>query len=159
MANFTESLTDDKQRVINVFQLNYDSRLKSWYELRKSIEKADVATKCVEIDKWWQHAPLVTHYLHPKDKQAWPGPWDLLVDNQYCNIARGLGMIYTLLLSGIEDIDFCIALDDNSEEVAIVIVDRVKYVLNYWPDSVLNINLQDFKVVQTIDITDIKTKL
>ena len=143
----------------NVFQLNYDSRLKSWYELRKSIEKADVATKCVEIDKWWQHAPLVTHYLHPKDKQAWPGPWDLLVDNQYCNIARGLGMIYTLLLSGIEDIDFCIALDDNSEEVAIVIVDRVKYVLNYWPDSVLNINLQDFKVIQTIDITDIKTKL
>ena len=145
--------------MINVFQLNYDSRLKSWYELRKSIEKADVATKCVEIDKWWQHAPLVTHYLHPKDKQEWPGPWDLLVDNQYCNIARGLGMIYTLLLSGIEDIDFCIALDDNSEEVAIVIVDRVKYVLNYWPDSVLNINLQDFKVVQTIDITDIKTKL
>ena len=145
--------------MINVFQLNYDSRLKSWYELRKSIEKADVATKCVEIDKWWQHAPLVTHYLHPKDKQAWPGPWDLLVDNQYCNIARGLGMIYTLLLSGIEDIDFCIALDDNSEEVAIVIVDRVKYVLNYWPDSVLNINLQDFKVIQTIDITDIKTKL
>ena len=145
--------------MINVFQLNYDSRLKSWYELRKSIEKADVATKCVEIDKWWQHAPLVTHYLHPKDKQEWPGPWDLLVDNQYCNIARGLGMIYTLLLSGIEDIDFCIALDDNSEEVAIVIVDRVKYVLNYWPNSVLNINLQDFKVVQTIDITDIKTKL
>ena len=145
--------------MINVFQLNYDSRLKSWYELRKSIEKADVATKCVEIDKWWQHAPLVTHYLHPKDKQTWPGPWDLLVDNQYCNIARGLGMIYTLLLSGIEDIDFCIALDDNSEEVAIVTVDRAKYVLNYWPDSVLNINLQDFKVVQTIDITDIKTKL
>ena len=145
--------------MINVFQLNYDSRLKSWYELRKSIEKADVATKCVEIDKWWQHAPLVTHYLHPKDKQEWPGPWDLLVDNQYCNIARGLGMIYTLLLSGIEDIDFCIALDDNSEEVAIVTVDRAKYVLNYWPDSVLNINLQDFKVVQTIDIKDIKTKL
>ena len=145
--------------MINVFQLNYDSRLKSWYELRKSIEKADVATKCVEIDKWWQHAPLVTHYLHPKDKQAWPGPWDLLVDNQYCNIARGLGMIYTLLLSGIEDIDFCIALDDNSEEVAIVIVDRAKYVMNYWPNMVLNINLQDFKVVQTIDIQDIKTKL
>ena len=145
--------------MINVFQLNYEIRLKSWYDLRQQLQNTEDATKCVEIDKWWQHAPLVTHYLHPKDKQAWPGPWDLLVDNQYCNIARGLGMIYTLLLSGIEDIDFCIALDDNSEEVAIVIVDRVKYVLNYWPDSVLNINLQDFKVVQTIDITDIKTKL
>ncbi len=145
--------------MINVFQLNYDSRLKSWYELRKSIENKDVATKCVEIDRWWQHAPMVSHYLHPKDKQEWPGPWDLLVDNQYCYIARGLGMIYTLLLSGIEDIDFSIAIDDNNEEVAIVIVDRAKYVMNYWPDSVLNINLQEFKVVQTIDIADIKTKL
>jgi hypothetical protein len=145
--------------VINVFQLNYDSRLRSWYDLRKSIEKADVATKCVEIDKWWQYAPLVNHYLHPNDKQSWPNPWEMLVDNQYCSITRGLGMIYTLLLSGIDDIDFCMAIDDNSEEVAIVVVDSAKYVLNYWPNSVLSNNLQDFKVVQKIDITDIKTKL
>lgn len=145
--------------MINVFQLNYDARLLGWYDLRKSIENSDVATKCVEIDKWWQQAPLVSHYLHHQDKQAWPGPWELLNDNEYCYIARGLGMIYTLLLSGIDDIDFCIAIDDNSEEVAIVTVDRAKYVLNYWPDSVLSNNLQDFKVVQKIDITDIKTKL
>jgi hypothetical protein len=51
------------------------------------------------------------------------------------------------------------AIDDNSEEVAIVTVDSAKYVLNYWPNSVLSNNLQDFKVVQKIDITDIKTKL
>ena len=145
--------------MINVFQLNYDARLKSWYELRKSIENADVATKCVEIDKWWQHAPLVSHYLHPQDKQAWPGPWDLLVDNQYCYIARGLGMIYTLLLSGIDDVDFCIAIDDNSEEVAIVTVDRAKYVLNYWPDHVLNTNLSDFTIVKNISISSLKKKI
>jgi hypothetical protein len=68
-------------------------------------------------------------------------------------------MIYTLLLSGIDDIDFSIAIDDNSEEVAIVTVDRAKYVLNYWPDSVLNNNLAEFKVVHKIDIDKIKTKL
>jgi hypothetical protein len=159
MVNCTENTTDDKYTVINVFQLNYDARLISWYDLRKSIENADVATKCVEIDKWWQYAPLVSHYLHPHDKQSWPNPWEMLVDNQYCCIARGLGMIYTLLLSGIDDVDFCMAIDDNSEEVAIVVVDSAKYVLNYWPNSVLSNNLQDFKVVQKIDITDIKTKL
>jgi hypothetical protein len=159
MVNYTENTTDDKYTVINVFQLNYDARLISWCDLRKSIENADVATKCVEIDKWWQHAPLVSHYLHPNDKQSWPNPWEMLVDNQYCSITRGLGMIYTLLLSGIDDVDFCMAIDDNSEEVAIVVVDSAKYVLNYWPNSVLSNNLQDFKVVQKIDITDIKTKL
>jgi hypothetical protein len=145
--------------VINVFQLNYDARLRSWYDLRKSLENADIQTKCLEIDKWWQSAPLVNHYLHPHELTTWPGPWELLNDNEYCVFARGLGMIYTLLLSGINDIDFCMATDDNSEDVALVLVDNAKYILNYWPDSVLNINLQEFKVVQKLDIEKIKTKL
>lgn len=145
--------------MVNIFQTNYETRLQDWYDLRQSLQNADTATKCVEIDKWWQSAPLVSHYLHPQEVSVWPGPWDLLNDNEYCYLARGLGMIYTLLLLGIDDIDFCIAIDDNSEEVAIVTVDRAKYVLNYWPDSVLNNNLADFKVVHKIDIDKIKTKL
>lgn len=145
--------------MINVFQLNYDSRLRSWYDLRQTLQNADTKTKCLEIDKWWQSAPLVNHYLHPHEIDTWPTPWELIYDNEYCHLARGLGMIYTLLLSGIDDIDFCMAIDDNSEEVAIVVVDSAKYVLNYWPNSVLSNNLQDFKVVQKIDITNIKTKL
>ena len=145
--------------MINVFQLNYDTRLKSWYDLRKTLEKADTETKCLAIDKWWQSAPLVNHYLHPQEMSTWPGPWDLLNDNEYCIFARGLGIIYTLLLSGINDVDFCIASDDNSEEVALVLVDNAKYVLNYWPDSVLSNNLQDFKIIQRLDISNIKTKI
>jgi hypothetical protein len=113
----------------------------------------------VEIDKWWQSAPLVNHYLHPHEVSTWPGPWDLLNDNEYCQTARGLGMIYTLLLTGAHNVDFCIATDDNNEDVALVLVDNAKYVMNYWPESVLNNNLADFKVIQNIDITDIKTKL
>ena len=144
---------------MNVFQLNYDSRLQNWYDLRQKLQNADTATKCIEIDNWWQSAPLVNHYLHPHELDTWPGPWELINDNEYCPLARGLGMIYTLLLTGITDVDFCVGKDDNDEDVALVTVDNAKYVLNYWPDSVLNINLQDFKVVQTIDITDIKTKL
>jgi len=69
--------------VINVFQLEYETRLKSWYELRQSLENKDIATKCLEIDKWWQYAPLVNYYLHPDDIDNWPGPWELLNDNNY----------------------------------------------------------------------------
>jgi hypothetical protein len=133
--------------------------LQSWYQLRTDICNLSLSQKCIEIDKWWQAAPLVNHYLHHQEVSAWPGPWELLNDNEYCYLARGLGMIYTLLLLGIDDIDFCIATDDNSEEVAIVTVNRAKYVLNYWPDSVLNNNLAEFKVVHKIDIDKIKTKL
>lgn len=144
---------------MNVFQLNYETRLQNWYDLRNSLKNADVETVCVEIDKWWQHAPLVNHYLHPYEVSTWPGPWDLLNDNEYCYFARGLGMVYTLLLMGVTCIDFCVATDDNSEEVVIVLVDNAKYVLNYWPDSVLNITLQQFKIVQSIDLDEIKQKL
>ena len=47
--------------MINVFQLNFEARLRSWYDLRKSLENADTETKCLEIDKWWQNAPLVNN--------------------------------------------------------------------------------------------------
>ena len=144
---------------MNVFQLNYDTRLKSWYDLRTSLVEADTQTKCIEVDKWWQRAPLVTHYLHPIDLQAWPGPWDLLNDNEYCQLARGLGIIYTLLLLGVDDIDFRLGTDDNSEDVALVLVDSAKYVMNYWPDMVVNINLREFKFTDTLDLQELKKKI
>ena len=143
----------------NVFQLNYEARLKSWYDLRKSLENSDIETVCLAIDKWWQKAPLVNHYLHPNDIDNWPGPWDLLVENNYCQIARGLGMIYTLQLLGIKDIDFCIAIDDNSEECALVMVDRAIYVMNYYPNTVISNNSKDFKVASHIDMTKINIKI
>jgi hypothetical protein len=145
--------------VINVFQLNYDSRLRSWYDLRQTLQNADTATKCLEIDNWWQSAPIVNHYLHPHEIDTWSTPWELLYDNEYCHIARGLGMVYTLMLTGIKDIDFCLGKDDNNEDVVLVLVDNAKYILNYWPNTVISNTLKDFKVVDRLDITKIKDKI
>jgi len=145
--------------VTNVFQLNYEARLKSWYDLRKSLEDKDIKTSCLAIDNWWQKAPLVNHHLHPNDIDNWPGPWDLLVENNYCQISRGLGMVYTLQLVGIKDIDFCLAIDDNSEQCALVMVDNAKYILNYYPDTVISNSLNDFKVTGHIDVTKINIKI
>ena len=143
----------------NVFQLNYEARLKSWYDLRKSLEDKDVETSCLAIDNWWQFVPLVNHYLHPNDIDNWPGPWELLVENNYCQIARGLGMIYTLNLVGINDIDFCIAIDDNNEEYSLVMVNSAKYICNYHPNTVISNSLTNFKVTSHIDMTKINKKI
>ena len=143
----------------NVFQLNYEARLKSWYDLRKSLDDKDIKTSCLAIDNWWQKTPLVNHYLHPHDIDNWPGPWELLVENNYCQISRGLGMVYTLQLVGIKDIDFCLAIDDNSEQCALVMVDNAKYILNYYPDTVISNSLNDFKVTGHIDVTKINIKI
>ena len=65
-------------------------------------------------------------------------------------------MIYTLLLLGVTDIDFCVATNDNSEEVVLVLVDHAKYVMNYWPEMVLNISSKDFTIKNKLDIDKIK---
>lgn len=145
--------------MINIFQLDYKSRLQAWYDLRNQLKSADVKTICSEVDKFWQQAPLVNHYLHPIDITNWPGPWELIHDNTYCYIARGLGMYYTLVMLGITDIDFCLALDDNKENVAIVLVDHAKYIMNYWPDMVLNTNLTSFSITDKLDISKLTNKI
>ena len=145
--------------MINVFQLNYEARLKSWYDLRKSLENSDIETACLEIDKWWQYAPLLNHHLHPDDVDNWPGPWELLVENNYCQLSRGLGMVYTLQLVGIKTIDFSLAIDDNSEECALVMVDNAKYILNYYPNTVISNSLQDFKLGNPVNMDKINKKI
>jgi len=144
---------------MNVFQLNYDARLRSWYNLRAEIEGTLTQNKCIEIDSWWQKAPLVNHYLHPQDVNNWPGPWDLLVENTYCTIARALGMCYTLLLVDENDIEMVEATDKMGEDVVLVLVDNAKYILNYWPDTALSNTLTDFTIKRNIDISNLKIKI
>ena len=144
---------------MNSFQSSYDNRLQSWYNLRNQIKDFDLNQQCVEIDKWWQRAPLVNHYLHPIDLPTWPGPWELLVENTYCTLARGLGMCYTLLLMNITEIEYVLAKDIDDNETPLVLVDNAKYILNYWPDTVISNTLKDFKVVDHLDIKKIKDKI
>jgi hypothetical protein len=143
---------------MNTFQLNYDVRLKSWHDLRIKLEKYEVNEKCIEVDKFWQQCPIASHYLHPVDILDWPNPWELIFDNNYCMYSRALGMIYTLLLLGINDIDLVEAKDDNDEDVVLVLVNNAKYILNYWPNTVVNNCLTNFNITRYLDITHIIKK-
>lgn len=144
---------------MNVFQLNYETRLSSWYDLRVRLEDSSVETRCVEVDKFWQQAPLVNHHLHILDSENWPDPWQLLVENTYCEVARAVGICYTLLLLGVENIEIAEATDKMGDDVVIVLVDNAKYILNYWPDTVLSNTLEDFKVKRTVSLDNIKRKI
>jgi len=145
--------------VFNIFQVNYEARLQSWYGLRKQLQDCDTLKKCIEIDSWWQKAPLVNHHLHILDSDNWPGPWELLVENTYCTVARALGICYTLFLLEINDVVIVEATDIHGDDVVLVLVDNAKYVLNYWPDTVVNNCSNDFTIKRTIDISKLKLKL
>ena len=144
---------------MNLFQTSYNNRLQGWHDLRTQIKELSIQEQCVEIDKWWQRAPLVSHHLHTLDTENWPDPWELLAENTYCDVARALGMCYTLLLLGISDIELVEARNELAEDVVLVLVDSAKYILNYWPDTVLSNNLSNFKIVRKIDIDNIKRKI
>ena len=144
---------------MNIFTLSFDQRLQDWYHLRQSLRGLDVETICIEVDKFWQQCPLNTYYLHPHDIKVWPNPWELLNENTYCYFARALGNIYTLLLLGIKDVDLLTAKDYNNVDVVLVTLDNAKYVLNYWPDSVVNTELSEFTDIKYINIDILKNKI
>ena len=144
---------------MNIFQSTYEARLQDWFQLRKSVINLPIDKQCITIDEWWQRAPLVTHHLHPLDMENWPDPWELLSENTYCEVARALGMCYTLYLIGVNDIELVLARNDTAEDVVLVLVDNAKYILNYWPDTVISNTLKDFKVVDHLDIKKIKDKI
>lgn len=145
--------------MFNVFLQDYYTRLREWHQLKENLRNSDIKTICIEVDKFWQQCPITPHYLHPADVVDWPNPWQLIYDNDYCYYARGLGMVYTLLLLGIETIDFVDCLDDNNENVCLVLVDSAKYVLNYYPNMVVNTQLSEFTNIKYIDIKLIQKKI
>jgi hypothetical protein len=144
---------------MNHFQLNYIERLRLWNDLKQEIKSLSIADKSKIVDEWWQKAPLIKYYLHPMDISNFPSPWELLYENNYCVLARALGMCYTLALVNVYDSRIVEATDVYGEDTYIVLVDNGKYILNYHPQSVLSTSLDDFKIKKEIDISNLLTKM
>ena len=144
---------------MNVFLLDFHNRLREWNTLRNNLAEKDIENICIDTDAFWQQCPMKNHYLHPDDVKNWPGPWELLNDNVYCYYARALGMLYTLLLLGVETVDLVEVKYYNEDNLVLLLVDNAKYVMNYWPNSVLNTDLSNIVITKHINIDPIKIKI
>jgi len=92
---------------------------------------------------------MVNHHLHWDDHDSWPNPWDLLADNIWCDVARGLGIVYTILLCDPQsrtELDMLQTENDN-----LVSVDNGKYILNWAPRQILNIHSTNITVRRKIN--------
>jgi hypothetical protein len=89
------------------------------------------------INAWWFSAPWQPYYLHWDDQATWPDPWQLLSDNVYCDLARALGILYTITLLDRADMASAelILTEDGDNLVQIA---KEKYILNWKPDTVVN---------------------
>ena len=100
-----------------------------------------------DINTWWFRAPWTAYHLHWDDSGAWPDPWQLLSDNVYCELARGLGILYTITLLDRADLA-PVELVLTAESGNLVLATPEKYILNWASDTIVNTNLDTQKLRQ-----------
>jgi hypothetical protein len=121
----------------------FEQRLEAWTALRDSVRDLEKPMALTEINSWWQRTPWRAYHLHWDDRTDWPDPWQLLSDNIYCDLARGLGILYTITVLDRDDIQDAELIE--TEHGNLVQVDGGKYILNWGSDLELNTHLQQSK--------------
>jgi hypothetical protein len=124
-----------------MWSTDFSIRLENWNLLRDRCQSAPVESALLDINRWWFGAPWRPYYLHWDDQATWPDPWQLLSDNIYCDLARGLGILYTITLLDRADMAPArLVLTESGYNL--VLVDQKKYILNWEPNTVVNTSLE-----------------
>ncbi len=130
-----------------IWPTTFSARLESWNLLRDQCINLPVASALEDINAWWFRTPWTAYHLHWDDSESWPDPWQLLSDNIYCELARGLGILYTITL--LDRADLAPAeLVLTAESGNLVLVTPEKYILNWTSDTIVNTNLDTQKLKQ-----------
>ena len=115
----------------------FAARLESWNLLRERCQNLPLESALDEINCWWFAAPWRPYYLHWDDQPAWPDPWQLLSDDIYCDLARGLGIVYTISMLDRADMapTTLVLTEDGSNLVQVA---KEKYILNWEAEQIVN---------------------
>lgn len=135
----------------------FEDRLASWSALRRQCEGLDALSALSTINDWWFNTPWTAYHLHWDDRETWPDPWQLLDDNIYCGLARGLGILYTITLLDHPDIQDAEMVEVDSDNL--VLIGQGKYILNWDRDQIVNINLTPKKSRHSITQQQIKQQI
>ena len=127
-----------------IWPATFAARLDSWNQLRQHCQNLPIESALTEINRWWFRAPWRPYHLHWDDQLTWPDPWQLLSDNIYCDLARGLGILYTITLLDRTDLaPATLVLTEKGDNL--VLVAKEKYILNWDRDTIVNTN-QEVKI-------------
>lgn len=125
-----------------MWNLKPNDRLKRWREIRDGLSMLSLDQALIETVHLWSYAPFVNYYLSPDNNPQWPDPWTILHENYYCDIAKALGMLYTIYFTNHRDelsIEFRIYFDPATKNTYnLVWINDGKYVLNFEHDEIVN---------------------
>jgi hypothetical protein len=137
----------------NFWNLRVNDRLAEWKDFRNKLGHLPLDQAIQELNAMWSTAPYVTYYLDPSEPHTWPDPWQLLAENYYCNVAKALGILYTIYFTShrTSDLELRVYYDyKDKERYTVVYMDQGKYILNYWPYEIVNTEQVEEKQLQLL---------
>ena len=125
----------------NFWNLRVNDRLAEWKDFRHELDRLPLESAVVELNNMWSTAPFVNYNLDPRDPNTWPDPWTLLAENYWCDVAKALGIIYTIYFTHHSNtpMELRVYYDyKDKERYTVAWLDEGKYILNYWPYEIVN---------------------
>jgi len=125
----------------NFWNLRANDRLAQWKDFRHQLDKLPLESAVVELNDMWSTAPFVNYNLDASDPNTWPDPWTLLAENYWCDVAKSLGIAYTLYFTSHKNtpIEIRVYYDyKDKTRHSVAWLDDGKYILNYWPYEIVN---------------------
>jgi len=125
----------------NFWNLRVNDRLAEWKNFRHKLDRLPLESAVVELNNMWSTAPFVNYNLDASDPTTWPDPWTLLAENYWCDVAKALGIIYTIYFTHHRNtaMEIRVYYDyKDKERYTVAWLDEGKYILNYWPYEIVN---------------------
>lgn len=80
-----------------MFEKSFEQRLLIWHDFRKELETAEDPIQ--DAINFFSTAPLTSMAADPYTQDTWPGPWELIEENNFCPFVKILAICYTLQLT------------------------------------------------------------
>ena len=137
-----------------MWKASIDERLVKWQKLRNHISSLPLDKALEEVAEIWAQAPFKTYFLNFENSKEWPDPWSLIIEPRFCDIAKCLGIIYTIYFTSYRntiELELRIYQDTNKCQLyALVFVNSGQYILNYYSGEIVNIQQIQEKKLQLI---------
>ena len=137
----------------NFWNLRVNDRLTQWKDFRHQLDRLPLESAVVELNNMWSTAPFVNYNLDPSDPKTWPDPWALLAENYWCDVAKSLGIVYTIYFSSHKPtpVEIRVYYDyKDKTKHCVAWLDDGKYILNYWPYEIVNTKQIEEKQLQLL---------
>lgn len=140
-----------------MWPVTFEERLQEWNNLRRQLGSLSLEQQLPIVNDWWFRAPMINQHLRWDSHRTWPGPWDLLAEDRWCDVARALGIVYTIMMVPANS-KYSISMT-CCDIGNLVLVEQGKYILNWAPQTILNIDSTNIQILRQVDSSELQRQL